>query len=67
MSHNAVKRIYPPVKEQPVVPPEQPVAAPEVPAELRERRRFNRPIPAAQVIECDEDEAWELWSQWSSL
>jgi hypothetical protein len=49
-------------------------AAPEAPAavavdavELMERRRFNRPIPAAQVIECNEDEAWALWSQWSSL
>jgi hypothetical protein len=51
-----------------------PVAAPESPAppvvdaeELMERRHFIRPIPAAQVIECDEDESWELWSQWSSL
>lgn len=67
MSHHVVKRIYPPVKAQAVVVPEAPVAALEVPAELVERRRFNRPIPVAQVIECDEEEAWELWSQWSSL
>jgi hypothetical protein len=67
MSRPVVKRSYPPVKAEPVVVPEAPVAAPEVPAELRERRRFSRPIPVAQVIECNEEEAWELWSQWSSL
>lgn len=38
-----------------------------LPIELQERRRFTRPIPVAQVTECDENESWELWSQWSSL
>lgn len=44
----------------------QPV--PEVaPEELLERRRFPRPIPTPQVTECDEAQAWEIWSQWSNL
>lgn len=37
------------------------------PEELLERRRFNRGIPTPLVIECDEEEAWSLWSHWSSL
>ena len=61
------QRSYP-HKVLPVAAPEAAVDTPEeVPVEMLERRRFTRPIPIAQVIECGEEEAWELWSQWSSL
>jgi hypothetical protein len=51
----------------PVAAPEGDAAASAEAVELLERRRFVRPIPTAQVIECGEEESWELWSQWSSL
>jgi hypothetical protein len=40
----------------------------EVPAaDLIERRHFVRTIPVADVKECDEEESWAIWSQWSNL
>jgi hypothetical protein len=35
--------------------------------DLLERRHFVRSIPVADVKECDEEESWAIWSQWSNL
>ena len=71
----------PPFRSYPAVPPasaapeqesletQAPVPVPALvdPTVLIERRRMPRPIPVPQVIECDEEESWELWSHWSTL
>jgi hypothetical protein len=30
---------------------------------LSERRKLLRPLPVPEVIECDDDSAWDLWHQ----
>jgi hypothetical protein len=30
---------------------------------LSERRMLLRPLPVPEVIECDDDSAWDLWHQ----
>lgn len=31
--------------------------------DLKERRRFSRPLPVPQVVEADDAQSWALWLQ----